>query len=209
MGKKVLLFGGTFDPVHNGHVVVAEYAAEHISADRVIFIPAKRSPLKSFFPSASGDDRVEMIRLAIAGKSNFEVSDCELTRPDPGYTLETVLYLRHALGRDVELFWLIGADVVEDLARWYRIDELIDSCTLCIMLRGGFGRPGLDKLQRRFGTARVQRLKNAMITTPLVDVSSSEVRDRLARGEDVSGLLAPAVVDYIAKNGLYTQKTPQ
>ncbi len=208
MGKKVLLFGGTFDPAHNGHVIVAEYAAEHINADRVIFIPTRRSPHKSLLPLASGADRVAMIRLAIAGKSNFEVSSCELNRSEPGYTLDTVLYLGEALGREAELFWLIGADVVKDLDRWYRVDELIDKCTLCIMLRGGFDRPSQDQLERRFGTARAERLKDAMITTPLVEVSSSEIRDRLARGEDVSGLIAPAVADYIAKNGLYTQKTP-
>ncbi len=206
--EKVVLFGGTFDPVHNGHIIVAEHAAQHINADRVIFIPARRSPLKSLFPSASGDDRVSMIRLAIAGKSNFEVSSCELTRPDPGYTLDTVLCLGEVFGLEAELFWLIGADVVKDMPRWYRVDELMDRCRLCIMLRGGFDRPRLDQLERRFGTKRLERLKDAMIATPLVEVSSSEIRDRIARGEDVSGLIAPDVAEYIAKNGLYTQKTP-
>ncbi|MBE0535307.1 MAG: nicotinate (nicotinamide) nucleotide adenylyltransferase [Phycisphaerae bacterium] len=202
MRQRQLLFGGTFDPVHAGHIAVAEFAAAQLRADDVVFIPAKRSPHKHVDPVASGDQRLAMLRLATAGRKRFEVSDCELRREEPSYTLDTVLYFRRRFASEAELFWLIGADMVRDLAKWYRVRELLDACTLCVMHRGGYPPPKLDGLET-LGAERLARLRANVLETPSVDISSSEIRCKVASGEDVTGLLCPAVLDYIKKNGLY------
>lgn len=202
----VILFGGSFDPIHNGHLTVADYAFEHLRADRLFFIPARRSPHKSAGPSADGQARMEMIRCAISGKEGFCVSDCELHRPEPSYTFDTVRQFRDQFGFDADLFWLIGADTINDLDKWYRIDELLELCRLCIMYRGGLKRPDLERLVPAFGATRVGQLENDVLATPLIDASSSEIRDRIAAGKPVDELLPEKVADYIRKTGIYTRK---
>jgi nicotinate-nucleotide adenylyltransferase len=124
----IILFGGSFDPIHNGLLAVAAYAFERLEARRLIFVPARRSPHKGAGPRADGASRLAMIRLAIAGREGFEVSDCELHRAEPSYTLDTVRHFREQVGNDVEIFWLVGVDAGADLDKWYHIDELQDMC---------------------------------------------------------------------------------
>ena len=135
------MFGGTFDPIHLGHTTVAAEAAEYIGAEKIVFIPAKRSPLKSHFPIASDNDRLKMMALAIGGISNFQLSDCELNRLSPSYTLETIRGFQADCGGDTLIYWLTGADSVKELPRWYGISELIDTCILSVMYRAGCKRP--------------------------------------------------------------------
>jgi nicotinate-nucleotide adenylyltransferase len=127
--RVIALFGGTFDPIHLGHTGVAEAAAVRICAEKLIFIPAKCSPLKGFSPHAGDGDRLAMITLAIAGRDNFAVSDCELKRPAPSYTLDTVRLFKREYGPGISIHWLLGADSVEDLVHWHKVRELIDSAT--------------------------------------------------------------------------------
>lgn len=204
--KKIILFGGTFDPVHLGHFAVAASAAEHIGAEKVIFVPAKRSPLKNFFPEASDDDRLAMIALAIAGNEKFRLDDCELRKPKPSYTLETVRHFQTYYGNEALIYWLIGADSICELSRWYGIIELIDECNLCVMFRAGFEPPDFAEFKALWGAARVEKLQRNIIRTPLIDISSTEIRKRLAAGRDVTDMLAPPVADYIRKHGLYQSK---
>jgi nicotinate-nucleotide adenylyltransferase len=199
----IILFGGSFDPIHNGHLAVAEYAFEHLDAARLIFIPARRSPHKSTGPSADGAARLAMIRLAIAGRAGFEVSDCELHRADPSYTLDTVRYFREQVGADAELFWLVGADTITELEHWYHVEELFGLCRLRIMYRGGMPRPDLGRLVPAFGPVRVGQLENDILATPLIDASSTEVRFRIAAGAPMDELVPPAVLGYIRQHGLY------
>jgi len=122
MGKrKIALFGGTFDPVHLGHTTVAAEAIKQIGADKIIFIPARRSPLKGLFPKASVTDRFAMLALAIADNKKLELSDCELRKAEPSYTLQTVRHFQTDFGSDTLIYWLIGADSVEELPLWYEI----------------------------------------------------------------------------------------
>jgi nicotinate-nucleotide adenylyltransferase len=202
-GRKIVLFGGTFDPIHLGHTTVAADAAEYIGAEKIVFIPAKRSPLKSCHPVASDDDRLKMISLAIAGSKNFQLSDCELNKPGPSYTLETVRQFQADCGSDTLIYWLTGADSVDELAHWYGIAELIDSCILSVMYRAGCKRPDFAGFTDVLGSGRVEKLQRNVIRTSLIDISSSRIRSRLAAGEDVTDMLHPAVADYIRKHRLY------
>ena len=203
--RKLALFGGTFDPIHLGHTIVAGAAATEIEADRVIFIPAKCSPLKGYRPAASDEERLNMIHLAIEGNDAFDVNDCELRRAAPSYTLDTVRQFRSEHGPDTALHWLIGADMIDDLIHWYRIEELIDACNLTIMYRGGYEPPAFDKYTSLWTTERIEKLRANVIQTPSIDISSTQVRRRLGTGQDVRNMLDPAVADYIRRRGLYTR----
>ncbi|MBN2183359.1 MAG: nicotinate (nicotinamide) nucleotide adenylyltransferase [Sedimentisphaerales bacterium] len=205
--KRTALFGGTFDPVHVGHTVVAAAAAEHIGAEKVIFIPAKRSPLKDNLPRASDVDRFNMISLAIEDDEKFGVSDCELKRQSPSFTLDSVRRFQAELGGKASIFWLIGADGISELSRWYKIEELIDECSLSVMYRAGFEKPDFEKFLPLWGRRRVEKLRENIIPTPLVDVSSTQVRQRLASGLDVAQMLHPKVLIYIRENNLYGLST--
>lgn len=201
--QPIALFGGTFDPIHLGHVGVAVAAAGQISAEKVIFVPAKCSPLKGFAPHASDRDRLTMIELTIAGNDLLAVSDSELKRPAPSYTLDTVRLFKKQFGPDRPIHWLLGADSIGDLVHWYKIRELIDECHLTTMQRGGYEAPDFDRFEAVWGPQRVAKLKRDMIQTPRIEVSSTEVRRRLAAGESVEGMLHPAVIEYIRQHGLY------
>lgn len=202
MKRKIILFGGTFDPVHTGHIKVAEFAFDYIGGDEVVFVVANRSPHKDTFASVGGRCRLEMVALAVAGKENFRVSDCELHRADPSYTIDTVRSFIEQYGPDAEFYWLVGADMVKDLGRWHEVEQLLDLCNVCVMYRGGFEKPDFSDFSD-LGAKRVEKLKKNVICTPLIDVSSTEVRFKLARGEDLRGFLCPSVLEYIEKNGLY------
>jgi len=204
--RKIALFGGTFDPIHLGHTKVAAESAKHIGAEKIVFIPAKRSPLKGFTPCAGDDDRFAMIDLAIAGYKNFELSDYELKKPKPSYTLETVRQFKIDSGSETEIYWLMGADSIDDLTYWYKISELIDECNLSTMYRAGFEPPDFSKFQHVWGYERIEKLQRNVIQTSLINISSTEIRNKLAVGDDITSMLHPPVADYIHKHGLYRIK---
>ena len=197
------IFGGTFDPIHLGHVTVATEAAEHIGASKTILIPAKQSPLKDVHPLANDEHRLQMMSLAIEGRKEFEVSDYELKKQSPGFTLETVKHFQTELGSDASIYWLIGADCVDELPRWFGIDELINICNVCVMYRAGSTRPDFARFKGVLAADRLKKLQKNIIKTSLVDISSTEIRNRLAAGLDVTDMLSPAVADYIKKSRLY------
>lgn len=201
--KKIALFGGTFDPIHLGHTAVAAASAEQTGAESVIFVPAKCSPQKISPPQVSDSDRLAMIDLAIAGNRIFQVSDYELKKAAPSYTLDTVKFFRGEYGSNVSIYWLAGADCMGELLHWYKIAELIESCELAIMYRAGFDVPDFSGFEPVLGRGRVDKLRQNVIKTPLVNVSSTEIRNRLAAGLSVADMVNPAVDEYIRSHRLY------
>lgn len=205
MKRRIALFGGSFDPVHLGHTGVARAAAKYIEAETVVFIPAKCSPLKGCLPRAGDDDRLKMIELAIRDDDVFAVSDCELHRPAPSYTLDTVRQFQAEYGPETCIHWLLGADSVDDLVHWHGIDELLDACSVSVMVRGRYEAPAFDRYVSLWGPDRVEKLAKNVVPTPEIDISSTEIRRRLCAGGDVSGMLAPEVAAYIRRRGLYAR----
>ena len=201
--KRIALFGGTFDPIHIGHTTVAAAAAAHLGVERLTFIPARQSPLKSKTPYVDDAMRVRLIELAIAENPLFDLSTCELERPVPSYTLNTIQWFRRQLNRDTELFWLIGADAIAALGHWYRVQELVEQCTVATMLRAGCAKPDFTSLVPVVGAAKVNELQRHILPTPAVACSSSDIRERIRLGKDVKDMLHPAVHACIAANGLY------
>jgi nicotinate-nucleotide adenylyltransferase len=201
--KNIVLFGGSFDPIHKGHTTVANCAIDQLSADQVFFIPAKRSPLKKNMPQANDQQRLNMIQLAIQNFEGYQVCDFEVNRPAPSYTLHTIKHFRDMYGPDSTLYWLIGADAVCDLPRWYGINELIDLCTLSTMHRAGCPKPNFSSLESELSSQRVACLNKHIITTPLLPISSTDIRKRLQNGDSTEDMLDSQVAEYIKTNRLY------
>ena len=191
---RIGLFGGSFDPIHVGHLVMAESAVDSLGLDRLYFIPNARSPLKTGPPRASGRDRLAMIRAAIRGNPRFEVLDLELRRPPPSYTIDTVAALPRR-GSD-KLYFLIGTDALSEFDRWHRARELARRVTLAVLRRPG--SPGARP------PAWARRWRE--VEAPLVDVSSTALRDRIRRGRSVRYLVPDRVASLIRKRGLYLAK---
>jgi nicotinate-nucleotide adenylyltransferase len=208
ISQGLILFGGSFDPVHQGHLMMAAFAMRYLHAEKLIFIPAARSPLKTAVPVASGQQRMDMIRLAIEGQDCYQVSDCELIRTQPSYTIDTIRQFRNQYGPTVPLYWLVGADALSELARWSRIEELLDLCRICILYRAGFDIPSLQVLEGQLSPVHIQQLARDVIATPLVDVSSTQIRGKIAHGLDIGALLPPSVWQFIQINGLYGCRNP-
>jgi nicotinate-nucleotide adenylyltransferase len=191
--SRIAFFGGTFDPVHRGHLEMAHIAVEKLQLDRLYFIPAGRNPLKANSPKASNRDRLNMIKLAIEGESQFSVWEGELQREGPSYTLHTVRFFEECYPGS-RLFWLIGADQLPFLHHWYGINELIRKIGFILVKR-----PGYDTAMPRIPGIFLYPVNN-----PLVPVSATEIRARLKIGQSVDNLVPAPVADYLAKNQLYT-----
>lgn len=199
----IALFGGSFDPIHVGHITVAAHAAKQLRAQKVIFIPAKRSPLKHAQPCATDEDRLAMIECATRKYPSFLVSDYELKRPAPSYTLHTVRHFLATSPAGASIYWLLGADSVKELPYWHGINELMQACQLAVMYRAGIDPPDFSAFSSLWGKQQTALLQRNVIKTPLVHASSTEIRSGLARGEAVNEMLDPAVLAYIKEKRLY------
>jgi nicotinate-nucleotide adenylyltransferase len=206
MTKTVILFGGSFDPIHVGHVAVAAASCKKLCADEVVFVPAKRSPHKLDNPTTSADHRLKMVSIAIEDTPCFTVSDCEINRPQPSYTFDTLKHFRQLLGSETQICFLIGADTIDDLPKWHRIEELMTLCRFCTMYRGGRELPNFDQFRGVFSDDRIAQLQEDIIETPLLDISSTDIRTKLAAGQSVDDMLSPNVINYIKQNRLYQPK---
>ena len=197
---RVGILGGTFDPVHRGHIEIARIAMQEAALERVVFIPAAQPRLKSGEPSATPQQRLDMLRLAVEGIPGFEVSDIELGRAGPTLTVETLRELRDKLGPGVELFFILGLDALERFDQWIQPERVAELARLVAVSRPGYA--GFDwpafYARNPYARGRVD-----CIDSTVIDVSASELRQRLSAGQSVSGLLPDAVERYIRDNGLY------
>jgi nicotinate-nucleotide adenylyltransferase len=180
------VFGGTFDPVHVGHLAIAHAALESVPLDRVLFVLARRSPLKERGPVASEADRLRMLELAIADEPRFAVSRIELDRDGPSFTIDT---LERLAGKD-QLFLILGSDAIADLPRWKDPERIAALATLLVA-----ERPGAPE---RVGNAPIVRFD-----APRLDISSRELRARAARGRSLRYLVPEPVLRHIEARGLY------
>jgi nicotinate-nucleotide adenylyltransferase len=198
---KIGVFGGTFDPVHVGHLILAEQCREYAQLDRVIFIPAARPPHKPDRLITSFRHRLEMLQLAVAGHSAFVVDDLEKDRPGPSYTADTLRELQHR-HPDARLVLLIGADCLPDLAHWHNPGQIGELAELLIMPRAGWSVDHLEQLRAELHltkTLKLSPLRNA----PLIDISSRDLRLRAAQERTLRYLVPRAVECYIETHGLY------
>ena len=191
---RIGVLGGTFDPVHIGHLVLAEEAVNQLGLDRLIFVPTNQPPHKDYSPLADAEDRFIMAKLAVEDNPSFEVSRVEIDRPGKSYSVETLKQLKEEYGPEAEIFLLTGSDSLEELSSWRQIDEVLRLCRFVVA-----GRPGypLKNLPPGAGSISI---------TP-VNVSSTEIRRRIEQGESIRELLPDKVRKYILEKGLYVNVT--
>jgi nicotinate-nucleotide adenylyltransferase len=194
-----LFFAGSFNPIHHGHLIIARCAAEAVGANRVVILPSAQNPLKNgdmaSAEMASCEDRLNMCRLAVASLPGFEVSELELRRSGPSYTIDTVQQLK--LQGYAEIRWLLGADQLATLPKWREIERLLTEVQFVIA-----GRPGFEI---EWSTLPVQfaHLQSQVVIAPLLEISATEIRRRVAASLPIDFLSPPNVVRYIREHGLY------
>ena len=199
------IMGGTFDPVHYGHLVTAEEALVQFNLDRVVFMPTGRPVRKTHRSVSSAEDRYLMTVIATASNPDFEVSRLEIDRPGDTYTVDTLRQLRDSYGLDTELFFITGADAVREILTWRGAEELADLTTFIAATRPGFqAAPLADAMPPGVRAPRVEPM-----AVPALAISSSDIRDRVADRRPVRYLLPEAVSAYIVKNGLYARDGDQ
>jgi nicotinate-nucleotide adenylyltransferase len=198
--QNIGVLGGTFDPVHNGHLIIAEEARIKLGLTRVIFVPAGEPWLKEHRDISPGEDRIAMIKIAIVSNPYFHASSVDLARAGPSYTVDTLTDLRCELGEEVNLHFILGLDAVAEILSWRKPEEIITMCRLVGAKRPGYRAIDLRHLERNIpGIA----LRFTMLNNPLIDISSSVIRERVARGLPITGLVPNTVELYIREKGLY------
>jgi nicotinate-nucleotide adenylyltransferase len=185
---RIAIYGGTFDPVHHGHLILAREAIETLRLQKVIFVPAAVSPFKKSAPVASGEIRLSMLRAATKDEIGFAVDDCELRRPPPSYTIDTIEDVQRR-ERDAEIYCLIGEDNVAELAKWHRFAELEKIVRFVVLDRTG--RPfnySYEIIRRR------------------IDISATEIRNRIASAQSIRYFVPQAVEEIIRREKLYQEQ---
>lgn len=195
--------GGTFDPIHVGHLAVAEEARESLGLDRILFVVAGQPPHKEPAVVTPAVDRLEMVRLAIAGNDDFEASTLEIDRPGPSYSVDTVAELdrrERAAGREPDLTLILSAETLADVPTWHEPARLLDLARIAVVPREGYPAPDPGWLAR---TLPGQEDRVDFLEGPRLGLSSTALRARVAAGRSIRYLVPDAVAGYIADNGLY------
>lgn len=199
--KKIGILGGTFNPVHNGHLIVAEAVREDLRLDRVLFIPAGTPPHKSISEVADANHRYDMVKCAVESNPYFEASHMEIDRLGYTYSIDTLTSLKALYTVKTEFYFIIGADVVPELTTWKDYERVFEMCSFIAVFR-----PGNDRETYNLCIDRLTGIYKANIITieaPLVDISSTGIRERVMAGKTIKYLVPDCVEKYILDNGLY------
>ncbi len=203
MGVRLGIFGGTFDPVHVGHIAVAECVRVEARLDCVLFVPAGRPWFKDGLHVSTASHRLEMVRLVVSGNPHFDLSDVEVRRDGPTYTVDTLSALRATVGDCVEFCLVLGMDALNELHRWHRPRDVLDAATIVSV-----ARPGAASLDR----AALESIRDGasgevcIVRGPMVRVSAADIRRRVAAGLSIRRLVYADVRDYIDRHGLYRRE---
>jgi len=203
--RRCVVFGGSFDPPHIGHTRLPEMVRQAIGADRVLYIPCGRQPMKLGVKQAGGHHRLAMLKLALAGVANAEVLTDELERaakePGPTYTVDTLEELKERMGDGVEFRLLIGGDQLRQFDRWREPERIIELAKPVVMVRLPDTRESLLR-SLPVGYSK-QEWEGRLIDVPQLDVGSTQVRGLVRQGGSIQGMVLPAVAEYIREHGLY------
>ena len=197
---KIGIMGGTFDPIHLGHLATAEAVREIFTLDEILFIPAARPPHKLGRKVTDENHRLTMTRLATRSNKFFKVSDMELKRTGLSYTLDTIDELHKTFGSETELFFIIGADSLADLSRWHEAKKLVEKCHFIATTRQGIDID-FSAVRNYFGAAAIEHIH--CVTTPGLEISSTDLRERIKSGRSIKYLVPEIVEEYILREELY------
>jgi nicotinate-nucleotide adenylyltransferase len=199
---RIGIFGGTFDPIHVGHLIIAEQCREHARLDEVWFVPSARPPHKGRPDLTPLDKRVEMLSLAIAGQPLFRINDLEKDRPGPSYTADTLTEL-HRRHPEHDFHLILGSDCLPDLANWHDPVRIVTQAKLLIVTRPGWPVWAAEKVRESLGMAADQPVHDQIVPMPLIDISSRDLRKRVHENRSIRYFVPSAVAAYIADKGLY------
>ncbi len=197
---KIGILGGTFDPIHFGHLATAEAVREIFSLDEILFIPAARPPHKLNRSITAEHHRLTMTKLATRSNKFFRVSDMELQRTGLSYTLDTVNELHKIFGQSTELFFIIGADSLADLSKWHAARELVAKCHFIATTRQGVD-VDFSAVEKFFGASAREHIHR--VTTPGLEISSTDIREKVRQRRSIKYLVPEIVEEYIAREELY------
>lgn len=200
--RRIGILGGSFDPIHFGHLIIAQDALERLELSEVVFIPAAIPPHKRHLQQVASEHRINMVRLAIEADIRFSVSDIEIQRGGTSYTIDTVMELKQQYG-EADLFLVVGSDTLVEFHTWKNFDRLIQLCDIATLVRPGDG--SLDEIAaqvRQLPAVKARLLAN-LIEAHRIDISSTEIRMRIAEGLRIHYLVPPEVEMYISEHGLY------
>ena len=213
MNPRIGLLGGTFDPVHNGHLQIAEIAKDFCDLQEVWFIPTAVPPHKNLRAIASFSHRTHMVQLALAGRHDFKLSTIEASLPEPSYTIDTLRYLHTHAGSARDFFFIIGADAFLDITTWKSYRHVLQATHFVILDRTGYDSSNVKELINRLGYEpddsaqtwyHASFQKNIFSPAiPIVDISSSDIRQSIKKKTPVTQAVPPAVLDYIQMHRLY------
>ena len=198
VSKRIAVMGGTFDPIHYAHLLIAEDVRRRFKLPQVLFVPSGNPPHKSNGEVTSAEDRYIMAELATCSNPHFAVSRMELDRAGPSYTIDTIRELKSIIGKGAEVFFVTGADAILEIVTWHQPDAILDEARLIAVPRPGFD---IDGLNETLGAERASKVM--VIDAPLADISSTRIRKLIRAGESARYLTPRAVIDYIMKRGLY------
>ena len=199
----IAIYPGSFDPIHFGHLISAQSIAEQVNLSRVVLILSPRPPHKTGRRLTDAEHRLAMARLAVESDPLFEVSDIELHRAGPSFTIDTVTAYRGLVGDAAELFWIIGADSLPELPTWRRIGDLVCAVQIVTAKRPGSRLPVPAALAAAVGDAQAKALMDHCVDTPEIDISSTDIRRRVAARQSIRYMVPEAVASYITQKGLY------
>ena len=201
-GQLIGILGGTFDPPHLGHLLIAETARVALGLESVLFVPAGEPWLKSGQRITPATHRLRMVQLAVADNPDFCVSDCEIQRAGASYTVDTLRELRSSYPQSTDFYFIVGSDVLDQFHRWKEPDRILELCRLAVIERPGGPADGMAILGKRFPDA-VESGAVVSVTGPRVDFSASELRRILSAGQSVRYQAPDPVAEYIRQHGLY------
>lgn len=207
MPQRLGIFGGSFDPIHYGHLLLAETCREHLQLDQVWLVPAAVPPHKQSRQLSSDKQRIEMIRLAVGGHPSTIVSTLEIDRGGVSYTADTL----HTIRRDLpttDLFVLMGADTLVDLPNWHRPREICEMAIPVAVRRRGSPPPDLATLRNLVSDERLNQIRVNQVDMPLIELASTDIRRRVAGGQSIRYRTPRAVEKYIESQGLYRPANP-
>ncbi len=200
--KAIGIIGGSFDPIHYGHLLLAEQARDGAGLDQVIFMPARISPFKLTKPPVADHHRYEMVRHAIKENPAFTISDIELKKEGPSYTYETLKTCKSLAGADTKIFFICGTDSFISLEQWYAAESIFKEFSLVVGARPRYKDKSRDDMVEKITKLYGTEIKK--IHMPKIDISSTDIKQRIEEGRSIKYLLPLAVEEYIHENRIYS-----